>query len=135
MKYLQLLFKIIWGIFAVIGILIVAAAAYLWFVDPLHLKPVLFPVAPTGAPAVTSTAPNSPSGPAQSPNSDMPLTQQQAAAAASLGVDPNAVAGLLTPATEACAVATLGQARVDQIKAGAAPSATDLIRAGRCLGQ
>jgi hypothetical protein len=134
MRVLTATLKIIWGIFAVIGILVIAAAAYLWFVDPFHLKPVLFPkAAPANVPVVSDNTP--PRSPARSTSPAPQLNAQQAAAAASLGVDPNAVAGLLTPATEACAVAAIGQARVDQIKAGAAPSAVDLLQAGNCLSK
>lgn len=133
MNVLKLILKIIWSTFAVIGLVVVAGAAYLWFVDPLNLKPVLFPPAPaaatTSVPTTTTQVPtNGGKLPAQPQ-----LTPQQQTAANSLGLDPNAVATLLNPTTEACAVAALGKARVDEIKAGAAPTAVDIYAARSCL--
>lgn len=126
MNALRVILKIIWSIFAIIGLLVVAGTAYLWFVDPLNLKPVLFPAAPA---ADTATVPTTTAGRPIQPQ----LTPQQQAAANSLGLDPNAVAMLLNPSTEACAVAALGQARVNEIKAGAAPTAVDIYAARSCL--
>ncbi len=133
MHYFKVVLSIIWSIFAVIGLVVVAAAAYLWFVDPLNLKPVLFPPAPAAAnsPVPTTTTQVPTSGGRQP--SQPQLTPQQQAAASSLGLDANAVAMLLNPTTEACAVTALGRARVDQIKAGAAPTAVDIYAARSCL--
>lgn len=136
MDALKIALKVVWNLLAAIGLLVVAGAAYLWFVDPLNIRPLLFPsgVAPAG----TSPLPQQPAGSAPTPNDprgNVPLSQQQQSAAASLGLSSAAVADLLTPATEACAVATLGQARVDQIKQGAAPTAAEMLRAGHCLNR
>ncbi len=126
-RAIKVTFAVIWSLFAAIGVVVVAGGLYLWFADPLNLKPVLWP---------TPVANPSSRGPATS-TERLPLapqlTPQQQTAANSLGLDANAVATLLNPTTEACAVAALGRARVDQIKAGAAPTAIDIYAARSCL--
>ena len=137
MNALKIVLKIVWNILALVGLLVVAGAAYLWFVDPLHLKPILFP-APAGdvATATPSTASSTQTAAGSRGTTPTPqLTPQQQTAANYLGLDPNAVSALLNPTTEACAVAALGQARVNEIKAGAAPTAVDIYAARHCLVQ
>jgi hypothetical protein len=110
---MKMLLKIVWGFFAVIGILVVAACLYIWFADPFQLKPLLWPApaAPHQQPTGTSTI-------------DRNLTPQQEAAVSRF-----------TPETEQCAVAALGQARVDEIKAGAQPTPAEMVVAGHCMAQ
>ena len=130
---LKTILKIIWGFFAIIGIIVVAGALYLYIVDPFNLKVLLRPTPSTPTTAADQQT-NQP-GTTPPPTAKSPLTQQQQAAAQQLGLDPNSLTSKLTPATEQCAVAALGQQRVNELKADAAPSPMDLLKAGHCLGQ
>lgn len=60
------------------------------------------------------------------------LSSSQADALNSFGIDPSVVSSI-TPEQEACFVASLGDARVAEIKAGATPTAGDLLKAKSCL--
>jgi hypothetical protein len=110
---MKMLLKIVWGFFAVIGILVVGAGLYIWFADPFQLKPLLWPApAPQLQKGSTGTT------------TDRNLTPQQEAAVSRF-----------TPETERCAVAALGQARVDEIKAGAQPTPAEIVVASHCMAQ
>jgi cytoskeletal protein RodZ len=60
------------------------------------------------------------------------ITPAQAEALQALGIDPSVVTSI-TPEQEACFVRTLGQERVDEVKAGATPSPIDLFKAKECI--
>lgn len=61
------------------------------------------------------------------------LTTDQENLLRSLGVDLTTIPTLITPAQEKCAIEVLGQARVDQIKSGSAPSINDYLKAKSCF--
>ncbi len=118
---MKFLLKIIVGFLAVVGALTIAAGTYFYIADPLGLKPLLM------ASNLTTTAKNS-----NNPTNPL-LTSNQAAALQKLGIDPNKLPTQITPAMENCFTAALGQTRVNEIKAGAAPTPIDLFKAKSCL--
>lgn len=67
-------------------------------------------------------------------NYDHPLLNEtQEKALETIGIDPAKVPSQITPEMEACFTEKLGKERVNEIKAGASPSATDLFKAKTCL--
>lgn len=60
------------------------------------------------------------------------LTEEQEIMLESVGINPQDVPTEITPSQEACSVEALGQERVDAIKAGAAPSLSDYLKAKHC---
>lgn len=51
----------------------------------------------------------------------------------SLGVNLESISTTITPAQEQCAIETLGQDRVNQIKSGSDPSVIDYFKAKECF--
>jgi hypothetical protein len=118
---MKILLRIVIGFLAVVGTLTIIAGTYLYIADPFGLKPLLM-----GSRSTTS------SGNSNSSTNPL-LTPNQAAALQKLGVDPSKLPTQITPAMEACFTTTLGQTRVNEIKAGAAPTPLDLFKAKSCL--
>lgn len=50
-----------------------------------------------------------------------------------IGIDPASLPTSITPEQEACAVSILGEARVNEIKAGATPTVIEAYRVKECL--
>lgn len=87
--------------------------------------------------AVTPTADSS-SDTANSSDSEaddtaFTLSTDQKQALSSFGIDPASAPSSISVEQEACLVAVLGLERVEEIKAGAAPSAADFFQANNCL--
>ena len=61
------------------------------------------------------------------------LSNGQIEALVSLGIDPDAVPSSISAEQEACFIGELGEARVEEIKAGAVPSALEFMRAESCI--
>jgi hypothetical protein len=61
------------------------------------------------------------------------LTTQQENLLKSIGVEPEDIPTQITPGQEQCAVETLGQEKVNEIKAGSTPSITDILKLKTCL--
>jgi hypothetical protein len=117
-KFLNIFFVAL----GVIFFILILVGMYLFIVDPLNLKPLLF----DAKSEVTETAgDNSDKHPA--------LNEQQEAALETFGIDPATIPSQISPDQEACFVEKLGAERVSEIKAGAAPTATDFFTARNCL--
>lgn len=130
--------KILTVFFVTLGVIflfLLIAASYFYIADPLNLKPLLS--AMQSSPATTESAPSNESG-ATTPDTTSTdrnpvLSPAQENALESIGIDPASIPSSITPAQEACFVSILGQARVDQIKAGDTPTATEFFQARSCL--
>lgn len=61
------------------------------------------------------------------------LSPAQEAALQGFGIDPASVPSEISPEQEACFVEALGQERVDEIKGGATPNASDYFKAKGCI--
>lgn len=61
------------------------------------------------------------------------LNDKQEKALETFGIDPATVPSSITPAQEACFVKILGQTRVNEIKAGDTPTATEFFQAKSCI--
>jgi hypothetical protein len=136
---------ILW-FFAVLGFifcLIIFAVLYLVIADPFNLRP-LVSMMWQDRPVTEQSSSNTevPSGQTEpvvdftSPDGDAPETggpnAAQSAALDSVGLGAD-VAAQITPEQEACFVEVLGQARVDAVKAGAVPTASEFFAARGCI--
>lgn len=126
----------------VIFFLLLLAVAYLIVADPYNLRPLvslLFvqPVAenavPRAVPEVPSVEPVADRGetpPETAPPA--PLSDAQTAALETVGIDAAALTNF-TATQETCFVQIFGQARVDAIKGGAVPTASEFAAGQSCL--
>lgn len=108
----------------VLFLLQIAVLAYLWYADPLELRPVILQL-------VGRTAHTEERG--DTADAHPLLDAEQESALQALGVDPATLPRTLSPELVACFRRTLGDARVDAIQGGERPTAADLFDARSCL--
>lgn len=141
MKHFITQFFVVLG---VIFLILLFIGIYFFVTDPYNLKPLLFggsaPMQSTSAPvtesqsnADTDTSTSSTTTVEQQASAGFELSDAQVQALISLGLDPSAVPSSISPEQEACFVGVLGEARVAEIKAGAVPSAFELLKAKPCI--
>lgn len=124
-KFFTIFFVTLGVVFFVLLIIL----AYLFVFDPLNLKPLFMNnSASISPPATTSTGDT----PVATSSVGSRLSPQQEAALESVGITPAAVP-TFTEAQLLCFEGVLGKARVDAIKAGATPSATEFYKAKSCI--
>lgn len=106
-------------IFAAIGmiatglfILIALVVAYVWFADPLEIRPFIQEI---------------------SSGNDGSTPAEEEALLESLGVQKKDIPTELTRELETCGRETLGDERVDELLGGAEPTINDVIKARTCL--
>ena len=114
-------FNIFFVTLGVIFLIIILASIVFVITDPFNLKPLIF----GGESTQSTTDGNSDSHPL--------LNESQEQALEKFGIDPAQVPSEITPEQEGCFVDKLGQARVDEIKAGDSPTATDYFKAKDCI--
>lgn len=119
--------KIVTIFFVTLGVIffcIILLGVYFFVFDPFELKP-LFHGAPAQHTETSSADEMSDAHPA--------LNESQERALESVGVDPASLPTSITPEQEVCFEAVLGTERVEEIKAGAMPTATEFFRARDCI--
>jgi len=117
-KFLNVLFVILGVIFFVL----ILIGSYLVIADPYNIKPLLFGSDTSATEGSTSQVDKNPI-----------LNEKQEKALDTFGIDPASIPSEISPEQEACFVGILGQARVDEIKAGDSPTATETFKAKGCL--
>jgi len=121
--------KIIKGFFIFLGVIffiILLFVAYLWFFDPLNIKPILFSSDINQEVIVdNNNISNSDAHPL--------LDDAQEKMVESLGINPSSLPTEITPEMEACFIDKLGAKRVSEIVNGDPISMTDSIKASSCL--
>ena len=120
--------KIIKGFFIFLGVIffiILLFVAYLWFFDPLNIKPILFSDNTKQESIVDNNISNTDAHPL--------LDDAQEKMVESLGINPSSLPTEITPAMEACFIDKLGAKRVSEIVNGDPISMTDSIKASSCL--
>lgn len=111
----------------VIFFILLLIGVYFYITDPLNLKPIIFGsdltviTEETAEPEDTIIDMN----PA--------LNEKQEKALETFGIDPDTVPSSITPAQESCFIEILGQTRVNEIKAGDLPTATEYFKAQSCI--
>lgn len=132
--------KLIVGFFAVLGFIffcILLVLAYLIIADPFNLRPLVTlllesqssPVTQEVSPTTEVSQPSVSPGTEAVPAAGVPVTSEQAEALESVGLTPSSISA----DQEACFVRILGQERVDAVKAGDVPSASEFFSARECL--
>ncbi len=121
----------------VLFLLQLIALAYFYIVDPLNLKPLLFgngatPASQTKASSENSTN-TSAEGEVSTEASESNLSPAQQQALEMVGIEPESLPQSFTEEQLTCFVSILGQARVDEIKAGATPSMSEYYQAKGCM--
>jgi len=116
-KFLNIFFVTL----GVIFFLLILVGTYFFVADPLGLKPLLYGNADISEESRIGEDKN----PALSSSQEKTLE--------TVGIDPASVPSSFTPEQEACFVSVLGQARVDEIKAGDSPSIAEALQAKACL--
>ena len=85
------------------------------------MKPLLF-----GSDTSTET-------PSSQVDKNPALSEKQEKTLETFGIDPASVPSSITPEQESCFIKILGQARVNEIKAGDSPTATEYFKAKGCI--
>lgn len=121
MRWWQTCFMI-FGIACFIVLLILfAIGAYLWNTDPFGVKPMIENFSQSKS--ATSTQPV-----------DHPLLNEaQEQLLQNYGIDVNALPKEITPELKACAETQLGKERLQALKDGAKPTASDFLKAQTCI--
>ena len=142
------MFKIIRTFFVALGVIffiLLVIVIYFFIKDPYNLRPILMPVIrPVISEMIFSNSSSSDDLKTISNNTpeyttslkvngSSSLTSDQANALKAIGVDPNSLPTTITPEQEECFVKIFGQTRVNEIKAGGTPTATEFIKGTSCL--
>ncbi len=140
---MKIFFTIFFVSLGVIFFCILLALVYFWIADPYNIKPFIFqsPSSDTekkeanGDTNLTpiSTATSADTGIGATASAGGGLTEGQKNALELVGINPNILPSKLTPEQEKCFVDKFGQARVDEIKAGAIPTAMEVLTGRSCL--
>lgn len=105
----------------VIFFVLILIGLYLFIADPYNIKPLIF-----GSDSSVETS-------STQVGSNPAINEKQEKVLETFGIDPSSVPSSFTPEQESCFVEILGQARVDEIKAGGSPTATEYFKAKGCL--
>lgn len=129
----------------VIFFCILLVLLYLWVVDPWNIKPLLQAVASPSAPVSeqSQTSANDSgrstgdqsfeAGADTSTNATAGMSDAQVEALGSVGLSADTIPATFTAEQEACFIEILGAPRVEEIKNGAVPTATEFWQARGCL--
>lgn len=127
-KFFTVFFVALGVIFFVLLILL----AYVWFADPFEIRPLIDAYrvpASESSPAVAEEA-----APPTVPDDKNPnLTAAQANALEIIGIDVTALPAEITTDQMTCFTRVLGATRVAEIKAGAAPTPIEILKAKECI--
>ena len=136
--------KIIRTFFVALGVIffiLLVIVIYFFIKDPYNLRPILMPVISEMIFSNSSSSDDLKTISNNTPeyttslkvNGSSSLTSDQANALKAIGVDPNSLPTTITPEQEECFVKIFGQTRVNEIKAGGTPTATEFIKGTSCL--
>lgn len=114
-------FNIFFVTLGVIFLIIILAGIVFVITDPFNLKPLIFGGESTQSTSNTSS------------DSHPLLNDSQEQALEKFGIDPAQVPSEISPEQEACFEEKLGKERVEEIKAGDSPTATDYFKAKDCI--
>jgi cytoskeletal protein RodZ len=121
----------------VIFLLIIIAGIYFFITDPYNLKPLVFGTVSSdqsmSASEKSSDTTNEESSDQAGAQSGFTLSAAQQQALIAIGVDPAAVPSTVSAEQTNCFISVLGEARVQEIKAGAVPGAIEFARAKSCI--
>ena len=116
-------FVVLWGL------------AYVWFADPFNVRPLISLMTADSEVAgevEQQARPIGDSSETSPTDKNSKLSPEQESALKAIGVNPESLPSTLTPEMEACFVATLGQARVAEIKGGESPTPQEVFASRSC---
>lgn len=123
----------------VIFFVLILISIYLYVADPFNIKPLieLFTsqqeFSNSNEEGVESSGQSNASDQENSQDDNTNLSIEQKAALEKIGVDPSSVPNEFTQEQQECFEGILGSERVEEIKAGSSPSATEFFKARECL--
>jgi len=122
--------KLLTYFFCTLGIiffLILCGLAYLWYADPFEIRPVIegFRTAPSASVSTDAEA-------AAVVDKNPGLNAEQERALETIGIDPAKLPSEITLEMKICFTEILGAARVAEIEAGGAPTATEVFQTREC---
>ncbi len=120
-------------ILGVIFFVLILAGGYFFVTDPFGLReivPLLMrqPQAETAEAGAKETV-----VPTKTADKNPALSASQEAALENVGINPEAVPSSVTDAQKTCMINAVGEARANEIKAGAIPTMTEIIKAKSCF--
>lgn len=125
------LVRIFFFTLGVIFFLLIGAGTYLWYADPFELRPLVEALLSDAKGIATEVRDGVEEKVGEDKGPSLNAVQERALEA--VGIDPAKIPATMTPEQEACFTEKLGAARVAEIRAGASPSATDLLKARSCV--
>jgi len=134
MRYTGVMKRFFHAFFQVLGViffLFICVGVYLWIADPFKIRPLLDGVL-SDVGTVTTTAREGVSDTVIVDKNPV-LNAAQERALEVVGIDPAKVPTTITPEQEKCFTEKLGEKRVVEIKAGGAPSASEVFKARECI--
>lgn len=137
-------FEVFFIVLGVIFFIILLILAYLFIFDPYNIKPFIFndetrvnmPIVSEGQSSKSdSTAGDTENTDGTTGEVDKApnLSPAQEKALETVGINPAVVPQSFTPEQLSCFEEVLGKTRVDEIKAGDTPSATEFFKAKSCI--
>jgi hypothetical protein len=126
--------RIIIGFFATLGVIffiLIVLGVYLFITDPYNIKPLFFS-AQTSSENENQTVATSTQSTISADKNPL-LSDTQEKALEKVGVNPETLPTQITPEQEACFIEIIGVERVNQIKAGGLPTASEFFKARSCL--
>ncbi|RJR12997.1 hypothetical protein C4585_02675 [Candidatus Parcubacteria bacterium] len=112
-KFFQLL--------GVIFFLLILAGVYFYFADPIGMRATLESVSTSSETGTTQK------------DAHPYLSDGQENALRAVGVDPSKLPSSFTAEQQACLIGVVGEARANEIKAGALPTPVEIFKAKDCL--
>lgn len=122
--------KVLTIFFTTLGVVFFALilfGLYFYIADLLELKSLFYGVETEQREDIVESSVS------ESVDSHPTLNESQEAALETVGIDPATLPSSITPEQEACFVEAIGQARVDEIKAGGSPTASEVFSARGCI--
>jgi hypothetical protein len=128
-------------VFGVIFLVLLIILGIFFIADPYNIKPLIFGSIPKTITVQKEENPkeelsevdNSTTTTETNNGGGFTLSTEQKQALVSFGIDPATVPSTISAEQEACFTAVLGASRVEQIKAGAVPSAVEFFKAKSCI--
>jgi len=130
-KFLNIFFVTL----GVIFFIIILIGTYLFITDPFNLKPIFFgpSIQAEISEMVDVELPERVQTEEVETDRNPVLNDTQERALETLGVDPANIPSTISPEQEQCFIEAIGVSRVNEIKAGGAPTAAEFFRARGCL--
>lgn len=130
---MQTLISWFFYILGVIFFILILGGVYFYVADPFGLRKMV-PLFMQQPQAETSEAGEKEEAvPTKAADKNPALSASQEAALENVGINPAAVPSSVTDAQKTCMINAVGEARANEIKAGAMPTMTEIVKAKSCF--